>query len=56
MRARRGDDVLRHWMWANRACLCAFLTTYCVGNLIGSALAKLVDRLEMQSERFLVDQ
>ncbi len=38
-RARRGDDVLRHL--GKPGVFVAFLTTYCVGNLlIGSALAK----------------
>lgn len=40
LRTRRGDDVLRHRILGTPEVFVAFLTTYCVGNLIGSALAK----------------
>ncbi len=37
----RGDDVLRHRILGKPGVFVAF-TTYCVGNLIGPALSKLL--------------
>lgn len=54
----RGGAMMYYvtWILGMPEVFVAFLTTYCVGNLIGSALAKTADRLEMQSQRLLVDQ
>ncbi|STJ08516.1 putative carbohydrate transporter [Escherichia coli] len=40
VRTRWSDDVYVTWILGTPEVFVAFLTTYCVGNLIGSALAK----------------
>ena len=56
LRTRRGDDVLRHRILGTPEVFVAFLTTYCVGNLIGSALAKPLTDWKCKSQRLLVDE